>query len=246
MPDANSSFFTRRPIARYTVPHMALGERWLLVAHAAVTAAFMIIRERGFDLRNAGENAITNELEDGLRTILLNRGIVDGFDKQFFGPVTRGSEVENFNGEKTSKKPDLVFHLQRENALWDQRQDAIFAECKPVDNDHSLSENYCSVSTERGGVARFVLGDYAWAMHEAILIGYVRNDFCIEPDLVDSLADPKRHKSLGSPTKPAIILSEFCEEKSLYQTHHQRLFAWKETGQPATSIALFHSWHDCE
>ena len=246
MPDAISNIFTRRPGSRFTVPHPPLGERWMLVAHAAVTAAFLVMRKRGFDLQNARENAITKELEGVLRNDLLNRQAVDGFDKQFFGPVTRGSEVENFNGEKTSKKPDLVFHLQRENALWDQRQDAIFAECKPVDNNHSLSENYCAVSTERGGVARFVLGDYAWAMHEAILIGYVRNGFCIEPDLVNSFADPKRHKSLGSPTKPAIIISEFGGEKSLYQTHHQRLFAWKETGQPATSIALFHSWHDCE
>ncbi|MGP8200299.1 MAG: hypothetical protein ACLQU4_12440 [Limisphaerales bacterium] len=139
----------------------------MLVAHAAVAAAFIIIRKQGFDLRNAGENAITNQLEGVLRNDLLNRGTVEGFDRRFFGPVTRGSEVENYNGEKISKKPDLVFHLQRENALWDQRQDAIFAECKPVDRDHSLSANYCAVGTDRVGVERFVIGDYAWAIHIA-------------------------------------------------------------------------------
>src|SRR4051794_17885026 len=102
-PNAHSSFFTRPGVARFTVPHAPLGERWLLVVHAAVTAAFPIIRQRGFDLRNAGENAITNKLEDVLTNDLLNRGTVDGFDSQFFGPVTRGSEVENYNGEKISK-----------------------------------------------------------------------------------------------------------------------------------------------
>lgn len=246
MPDANSSFFTRRPAARFIVPHAPLGERWLLVVHAAVTAAFLIIRQRGFDLRNAGENAVTNKLEGVLMNDLLNRGAIEGFDRLFFGPVTRGSEVENFNGEKISKKPDLVFHLLRENALWDQRQDAIFAECKPVDHDHSLSANYCAFGSDRVGVERFVIGDYAWAMHEAMMIGYVRDGFRIVPHLVDSLADPKRHEPLGSPSKPMVILSGFSGAKSLYQTRHKRRFTWKETGQPATDITLYHSWHDCE
>lgn len=245
MVDANSSFFTRRPEARFTVPHSPLGERWLLVAHAAVTAAFTIIRERGFDLRNSGENAITNQLEGVLRNDLLNRGTVEGFDRQFFGPVTRGSEVENYNGEKISKKPDLVFHLQRENAHWDQRQDAIFAECKPVDRDHSLSANYCAVGTDRVGVERFVIGDYAWAMHEAMMIGYVRGAFRIHPDLATSLADSQRHELLGSPTSPTPLFCAQDGTEALHQTRHLRRFEWKQTGQPATPITLYHSWHDC-
>ena len=32
------------------------------------------------------------------------------------------------------------------------------------------------------------------------MIGYVRDGFRIHPHLVKSLADPKRHKSLGEPT----------------------------------------------
>ena len=115
--------------------------------------------------------------------------------------------MENYNGEKISKKPDLVFHLQRENALRDQRQDAIFAECKPVDRDHSLSANYCAVGTDRVGVERFIIGDYAWAMHEAMMIGYVRGAFRIHPDLATSLADSQRHELLGSPTIPVALLA---------------------------------------
>jgi hypothetical protein len=245
MLDANSSFFTQRSAVRFIVPHDPLGERWLLVVHAAVSAAFPIIRQSGFDLRRAGENMITNKLEDVLMNDLLNSGTVEGFDKLFFGPVTRGSEVENYNGEKISKKPDLVFHLQRENVLWDRRQDAIFAECKLVDRDHSLSANYCAIGTDRVGVERFGIGHYAWAMHEAMMIGYVRDGFRIDPHLVESLADPKRHKSLGSPTRPASILSGSEGTEPLYQTRHKRLFTWKETGKIATSITLYHSWHNC-
>ena len=246
MPDADFSFFTQRPATRFTVPHAPLGERWLLVAHAAVTAAFVIIRERGFDLRNAGENAITNKLEDVLMNDLLNRGTVEGFDKQFFGPVTRGSEVENYNGEKISKKPDLVFHLQRENVLWDQRQDALFAECKPVDKAHPLSANYCAVGTDRTGIERFVTGDYAWAMEEALMIGYVRDGLAVHPHLAKALEDGVRRAKLGNPTPPLSIglMTGTGVAPVLYQTTHERSFIWRN-GQPATPIALGHSWHDC-
>lgn len=225
------------------VPHDPLGERWLLVVHAAITAAFVIIRKRGFDLADAGENAVTNRLEDVLMNDLLDREVVAGFDRIFFGPVTRGSEVENFNGVKISKKPDLVFHLQRENVLWDRRQDAIFAECKPVDRAHSLSANYCAVGTDRVGVERFVIGDYAWAMHEAMMIAYVRDGFCIYPHLVTGLADPLRYESLGSPTVPLPVCKDGKEP--LHRTTHLRRFTWKENGQPATPIEVYHSWHDC-
>ncbi len=245
MSDTNSSFFTRRPAARFTVPHTSLDERWLLVIHAAVTAAFRIIRQDGFDLRNAGENAVTNKLENILMNDILDRETVDDFDRNFFGPVTRGSEVENYNGEKISKKPDLVFHLQRENALWDRRQDALFAECKPVDLNHSLSANYCAVGTDRVGVERFVIGDYAWAMQEGMMIGYVRGEFRIHPHLANSLADPQRHKSLGKPTVPEPVHSCCDGAEPLYRTRHRRRFVWKENGQSACPITLYHSWHDC-
>lgn len=227
------------------MPHAPLGERWLLVTHAAITAAFLIIRKRGFDLKNADENAVTNKLEDVLMNDLLNRGAVGGFDKNFFGPVTRGSEVENYNGKKISKKPDLIFHLQRENALWDRRQDGIFTECKPVDRKHSLLANYCAVGTDRVGVERFVIGDYAWAMHEAMLIGYVRDGFSIHPHLAKSLADPPRYMSLGEPTVPAPVPCVYDGVEPLYQTRHHRRFKWKENGLAATSITLYHSWHNC-
>ena len=90
----------------------------------------------------------------------------------------------NYNGGKISKKPDLVFRLRREYRTdWDQRQDAVFAECKPVDKKHRLNENYCAVGKDTSGIERFVIGDYAWAMEQAFLIAYVRDGLCIKPDL---------------------------------------------------------------
>jgi hypothetical protein len=170
---------------------------------------------------------------------------VQGFDKDFFGKVRR-VEVVNFDGTKKSKKPDLCFDLQRENRIdWDQLQDAIFAECKPVDKKHSLNAHYCAVDKDCTGIERFIVGDYAWAMHEAMMIGYVRDDFRVDPHLVGCLADSRRHKSLGSPTRPAVILSGRGKSEAFYQTRHERLFVWKENGKHATPIVLYHSWHNC-
>ena len=245
MPATDFSFFTRRPAARFTVPHDPVDVRWLLLAHLAVTRAFEIIRAERYALSSALENDITIKLENVLNNQVLNRGEVEGFDKGFFGKVRR-VDIVNFDGTKKSKKPDLCFDLQRENRIdWDQLQDAIFAECKPVDKSHSLNAHYCAVGKDCTGIERFIIGDYAWAMNEAIMIGYVRDGFRINPHLVDSLADPKRHKSLGSPTRPVSISSGGDGTERLHQTRHKRLFPWKETGELATSITLYHSWHDC-
>ncbi len=246
MSDSDPSFFTRRPAARFSLPHSPLGERWLLVVHAALTAAFLILRERGYDLRNAGENAITNQLEDVLTNDLFNQEVVAGFDRRFFGPVTRGSEAENYNGERVSKKPDLVFHLQRENTMWDRRQDALFAECKPVDKKHPLNGYYCGVGKDCTGIERFVIGDYAWAMQEALMIGYVRDGLTVRAHLAKALEDEARRSKLGNPT-PLVIVDTIASvglPVALYQTTHQRTFTWKN-GRQASPIALFHSWHDC-
>ena len=46
----------------------------------------------------------------------------------------RAPEVTNYDGTHPAKKPDLVlFLMQREHLAVQSSQDAIFAECKPVD-----------------------------------------------------------------------------------------------------------------
>ena len=244
--DPESNFFTRRLAARFVVPHDPVDERWLLLVHRAVTRAFEIIRAERYPLKSALENDITIKLENVLNNQVLNQGEVEGFDKSFFGKVRR-VEVVNFDGTKKAKKPDLCFDLQRENRIdWDQLQDAIFVECKPVDNSHSLNAHYCAVGRDCTGIERFIIGDYAWAMHEAMMIGYVRDGFHIDPHLANSLADSKRHKSLGSPTLPVSVVCHVEGSNPLYNTRHRRVFTWKQNGRVATPITLYHSWHDCE
>lgn len=243
-----ASFFTHTlDSSNHTVPHGRIGERWLRVVHLAIVRSFEIIRAESSNLESALENEVTEALENVLENQIRNRGEVDGFDSVFFGKVTRGNEVVNFDGTKISKKPDLVFHLRRENRIdWDQTQDALFAECKPVDKKHTLNANYCAFDTDRTGIERFIIGDYAWAMQEAMMIGYVRDGFNVLPDLEHSLSDATRCVKLGNPTRLKKIMATAPDGTSavFYKTTHERSFPWKNK-KPATPIDLFHSWHDC-
>jgi hypothetical protein len=243
-----SGFFTRPPVARYVVPHDRIGERWILIAHLAVRRSFEFIRSDGFNLGAARENEITAKLEETLENRVRNRGEIEGFDGLFFGKVTRGNEVINHDGTKISKKPDLMFHLRREDrSEWDQRQDALFAECKPVDRAHTLVGHYCAVGKDCTGVERFVVGDYAWAMEEALMIGYVRDGFRLETDLLNTLREPSRHVKLGEPDGLVALEKadrDVAENPSLHRSRHKRLFRWTD-GRDATPIDLYHSWHPC-
>jgi len=238
----NDTFFTR-PSPRFNVPHDRIGVRLVLVVHMAITRAFELIRAEGKPLATALENDITIKLEDVLNNDILGRGEIPGFDRKIFSSVRR-VEVVNYDGTKKGKKPDLCFDLQREHRVdWNQIQDALFAECKPIDKKHPLSGHYCAVEKDCTGIERFVIGDYAWAMEEALMIGYARKGFSIDPHLIDALKDPLKKTKLGNPTSPRSISER--TKPTLYWTRHLRTFPWVQ-GSPATPIVLYHSWHNCD
>lgn len=241
----NPTFFTRHT-PRFKLPHDLIGVRWILVAHLAVTRAFELIREEQWLLTSRLENDVTIKLEDVLNNQVRNRGEVHGFDSGFFGKVRR-VEIVNYDGTKKAKKPDLCFDLQREDRTdLDQLQDALFAECKPVDNKHRLSAHYCAVEKDCTGIERYIIGDYAWAMEEGLMIGYVRDGYQIHPHLADALTEELKKIRLGSPTPlQAIEVTDAKGENTIvYHTTHERTFAWRDN-RHATPITLYHSWHDC-
>lgn len=90
-------------------------------------------------------------------------------DAQFNAPTR--SEFFNFNGEKREKRPDLVFSLKDSRPGIDLRKyDAVFAECKIIGGESNKNMGWYV----KGGLSKFVDGDYAWAMPQALMIGYIR------------------------------------------------------------------------
>ena len=216
-----------------SLPHPPVSVTVFLTIESAIAAAWAILHNktpRPFDPKAAKETDYTARLHEILEDHLLDSGAVDGFTTEVFSNITR-PEVFNFDGKKTSKKPDMVAILaDRPNVR--RSQDGVFIECKPVDAAHSLLSDYCDA-----GVARFVVGDYAWAMTEALMVGY--NTVHNKPSL--ALVAPFKQRANvvqtsgklcdcgASPHKPAVAM-----------TRHKRAF--RVNGKRVPDIRLRHLW----
>ena len=238
-------FFTRASAHTYLVPHPRLQKRWIAAVHLALVRAFALIRSDRRDLANADEDEITFWLEEMLENRLMCDDSSD-LDLSFIRSVTRESATANHDEKSKGRKPDLVFRLQRELCQTHNRvQDSLFAECKPVGHMHPLFAHYCAVGKKTSGIERFVMGAYASAMEQGIMIGYVRDKFNITRHLAESLAAPKTRTGLGDPSALSCVIeanNQFCQ--GLYLSTHQRLFSWPD-GRAASPIDLYHSWHEC-
>lgn len=197
----------------------------------------------GFALDTALEKEITRQLKDILANDLLPNGTVPGFNKTYFSYAVRDAELTSFDGSHPDKKPDIVLGLQRPDGAWViADQDALFVECKPVDDSHRLTTEYGG-----NGIRRFVQGEYAWAMRSAMMVAYVRCGFTIAKHLRENLKKNKTDTRFGKPALmpcvPGCVKGALSE--ALRATRHCRTFAWPANGKTATAISLFHSWHTC-
>jgi hypothetical protein len=124
----------------------------------------------------------------------------------------------------------VAFLADRPNVR--RSQDGIFIECKPVDAAHSLLTDYCEA-----GIVRFIVGDYAWAMTEALMVGYntvhpkpsaaLAKPFGLRAESVRSIRKPRDCRT--SPHQPPIAI-----------TRHSRSFPLN--GRQAPPITLRHLW----
>jgi hypothetical protein len=210
------------------------------VVEEALCVAWDLLRlhpRPGFDLLNATEDTITLELYEYLCDAVFDKGAVQGFDRQLFSKPTRESKMRNYNRTALDKMPDLLIGLVDRPKVTTCSQDWLFIECKPVDHDHSVGVHYCDK-----GIIRFVRGDYAWAMTEALMIGYVRNGYSITSKLVKALQERKKEI-------PTIALPCPCQRSKpgknnevVYISQHSRTFKYVENGQQAPAITLRHLW----
>lgn len=226
----------------YDLPHPNIDNAVLLVAHNAIRRAFALLRDTQFSLETAHENQVTQQLHWILEDRLRQTGEVPGFDERIFRKVWRAPKFTNFDGKHPAKEPDLVFELVRDETLVLSSQDALFVECKLVGRTHPVGKVYCKT-----GISRFIDGDYAWAMQEAMMLGYVRSGYTIRDNLKPVLASRRYHDQLGQPTALEAIPERVSSplDERLHVSSHNRDFDWPHDKGHAQRIQLFHSWHDC-
>lgn len=244
----NSGFFTFGvPPERYHLPHPRLGLPVILFIRRVLMRAFEKLRERGFPLATEREDRITEQLFNILENDLRKTGEIKGFTSTSYDPVVRHAQVTNFNGQKLAKTPDLSFKLRHDET--EPRQvisshDALFIECKPVDADHPAGSAYCD-----DGLIRFTNGDYAWAMQEAMMLAYVRDDRTIAGHLIPAMANVDRMNSLATIRRPEdcsfASAPAFSEAEAVHISQHRRDFEWPDGKGPASDVTVYHLWHRC-
>jgi len=121
--------------------------------------------------------------------------------------------------------------------------DAVFAECKIVGPGPKNMRWYVS-----GGLIKFVNGDYAWAMPDAMMIGYVRTSQQLPEPLTDYFKKKTKgefnstvYNLLGAP-----IMCSQSNTRTVYRvcrTEHTRQWGYPLDGKRKPgNITIRHLW----
>jgi len=220
----------------FSLPHPPISLSIFLVLEEAVCAAWELLRlhpPQGFFVATAIETDINAYLHETLKDKIWNRDIVNGFDDELIRTIVR-PETRSFDGKHLGKKPDMMVELVDIPERVRPSQYGIFIECKPVDASHTLTVHYCDK-----GILRFVCGDYAWAMTQAMMIGYVDSEE-IPAEGIKSALDAR--KDVVLPVHAPTTCPRSAGGVPVAITEHHRNFCYVENGQAAPDITLRHLW----
>ncbi len=233
---------------RYRLPHPRLGLPVILLIRRVLCRAFEILRAGEFGLAEAKEDEVTAVLRTVIENDLRQTGSIPGFNRRTYESVVRQGQVANFDGTHAAKSPDLCFKLRHDDCeprMVLSEFDALFVECKPVDRTHSAGGQYCD-----RGLIRFVVGGYAWAMQEGMMLAYARDGRTIAGHLIPVMSESDRMTSLGTVELPqpcrAPAPTQGSHAEPIHISKHRRDFPWPDKKGKATDITIYHLWHDCE
>ncbi|QEG32265.1 hypothetical protein GobsT_71180 [Gemmata obscuriglobus] len=229
-------FYTKGPVS---LPHQPYPKATLLLIERAVVAAWQEIvnhPDGDFDITNANEDRITRELRTCLVNRILDGSEVPGFTSEQFS-ITREAKFESYDGTHLDDMPDIHVSIKRNGTVSVASNDGLFVECKPVDVDHPAGRDYCDK-----GLLRFVNGHYAWALPQALMIGYADPTYAISKKL--KAAFNKRKATIKATGNP--IACPDCNSTDLsqvtYITVHDRGFIYPLTSTIAPAITVRHVW----
>lgn len=226
------------------LPHPPIMEGALRIIENAIKEAWKQVVEtidlNGMKAENAYEDQLTAELSKHLdRLRLQDPPSIPGFSPMFFESVQRESNWSDYRNSSIDKQPDLVFKFfgKRPGVEIDSAYyDGLFVECKPIDSKHPIQGHYLDK-----GLSRFVDGTYAWAMQDAMMLGYTNDGNNLSTKLIPALSKLSVRESLKmsaspSPCKGDAAISDRCE------TRHIRDWEYQHTGEKAGSIRIRHLW----
>lgn len=222
------------------LPHKPLPLAVFLVVEEALRVSWQRLKANPcprHDIQSADEDPVTHELYEMMYDEVFDKGIVDGFDRDHFTVITREAKVRNYDGTNLDKMPDLLVGIVGRNDVYRNTQDWLFIECKPVDKDHTVGVHYGAK-----GIARFIRGEYAWAMTSALMVGYCSAGYTIAPKLIEALTNRKEEFKVKRTPVPCRHSPTVSYAEKVHITQHERTFCYQQSSQVAPPIELRHLW----
>jgi hypothetical protein len=216
----------------YSLPHPPIPPRVIILLCDVIKRAWQLLKEQppdGFTIGSANEDTITQSLIEIIENRLRKNGEVEGFNSALFGKVNREPKITNFNKSHPDKMPDIYFDLKRDRLPVLNDQDGLFVECKPVDSTHTIGSCYF-----QKGLMRFIIGDYGWAMQDALMVGYVKSTYTFQ-HLISAF---NSQKSAAMKT----IKHFTMDDCGIYRSIHERGYEWLENHGQACPISVSHLW----
>lgn len=229
-------FYAVQPIA---LPHAPYPRATLALVERAIVEAWRILRDEpagDFDVKTANEDRITRDLRVCLTDKVLAGKLVPGFTPAQFR-VNREAKFESFDGRHLDKMPDIHVDIIRDEFVSLPSADGLFVECKPIDSKHAAGGHYCDK-----GVARFVNGDYAWAMAQSLMIGYASPGYTLPKKLSEAFSKRKAALKVVGPLVPSAHCRSNDYAQLPHTSIHRRGFTYPATQTEAPDIAIRHLW----
>jgi len=228
--------YDRMPYAGITDLELLVVENALRLVWAESTKRFHC---HEIDFGKADEDDISSALVMVFDTIWSDeRELLSDLAKYFQPHPEFNSHhgAVDYLGRALKFRPDLTFRRVYTPPGMSALNGCLFVEAKVIDPKKSMGQ-YCGQ-----GLIRFVEGTYAWAMPQAMMLGYVKTT---DQQLPDSLAAHfRRHgkrKLYNLKDGPAAFpLSRFTDRS--YITVHDRTWIYPKTRRSPGPIKVLHLW----
>lgn len=198
----------------------------LVCIEKAVKEAAHYVFECHTNARDYSEVVINRLLHERLND-MLQENTFDYFTYDVFQDVVRDASVTSYllkdgTHKHLEKKPDLTFKLvgSIRSHVRNRTNDGLFVECKLVDTNNSKTvAGYCL-----SGIARYINGEYAWAMQNAMMIAYSKS---VTPSVF-----PQVEKYLTKNNSLNLSESEMSKNGKCYTSFHDRSWTYFDNSKP--------------
>ncbi len=243
MPSTGHGSFTRAGSVYDRMPYPGFTNVEILAVESALRLAWTESAKRfrchQINFSHANEDDISSALVLILDDIWAHdRHLLTGLS-DYFHPVPEFNSQHgafDYLGKALTLRPDLTFRRAYIPPGLSTLNGCLFVEAKLIEPDKTMGK-YCG-----DGLIRFVNGKYAWAVPQAMMLGYLRET---SQALPDSLAAHLRRYGKQEKYHPtdgprAFARSRFAQRA--YLTTHDRTWPYPGTDRSPGPITVFHVW----